>query len=300
METTLVFQEGIELPHFASCDLLRSAEGRQKLRDYYRGYAALARQQGVGFIIESATWRSNPDWSAELGYNDEMFRFVNKEAITLCQEIKREFATASSPMVVSGCIGPRGDGYQAQHKMTVQQAMDYHQTQIDLLRDAGAELISAMTITYHDEAAGIVLAARQAKIPVVISFTVETDGHLPSGETLQQAIESVDKLSGAYTAYYMINCAHPSHFRDRLHSQANWCKRIYGIRANASCKSHAELDESTELDEGNPVELGQLYTELLQILPHANILGGCCGTGHAHISEIHRACAPMFSRFNPR
>lgn len=132
-------------------------------------------------------------------------------------------------------------------------------------------------------------AARAAGMPVVISFTLETDGHLPSGQSLAEAIRETDAATDGAPAYYMINCAHPSHFRDRLAEGSDWRSRIRGLRANASRLSHAELDEATELDEGNPDELGADYRELRLLLPELAVFGGCCGTDHRHVEAIARA-----------
>src|SRR5690606_1931343 len=167
----------------------------------------------------------------------------------------------------------------------------YHQSQIQALCAAGADMISAMTMTNADEATGIVNAARAVSLPVAISFTVETNGTLPTGQSLGDAIAQVDQATGSGPAYYMVNCAHPSHFEAVLAGGAPWTRRIRGIRANASRQSHAELDNSTELDAGNPVELGQSYQRLLRELPQLNVLGGCCGTDVRHLRAISKACA---------
>lgn len=132
-------------------------------------------------------------------------------------------------------------------------------------------------------------------MPVVILFIVETDGKLPSGQTLKDAIETVDEATDGYAVYFMINCAHPTHF-ENVSTDEFWTKRISGIRANSSTKSHAELDERVELDEGNPAELDRQYRELLTKLPNLKVLGGCCGTDFRHISKIADFC--LHSTFN--
>ena len=149
-------------------------------------------------------------------------------------------------------------------------------------------------MNYAEEASGIARAAREAGMPVALSFTVETDGRLPTGQPLNEAIAQVDSETGAYPAYYMINCAHPTHFDTVLAPESEWINRIGGLRANASRMSHAELDEAEELDAGDPVELGQEYADLKRHLPNLTVLGGCCGTDHRHIEQIGLACAPIF------
>jgi S-methylmethionine-dependent homocysteine/selenocysteine methylase len=294
LETTLVFLEKLDLPCFAAFPLLGSAEGRKTLRRYYRTYAELAGRFGAGFILESPTWRANPDWAAKLGYSPAALESANREAIGLMHEIRAEFETAATPFFISGCLGPRGDGYQVGTAMTREQAARYHAPQIRTYRDAEADIVTAVTMTYAEEALGIADAAGVLEIPSVISFTVETDGRLPSGQTLREAIAFVDAKAAHAPAYYMINCAHPTHFASELPAGASWLSRIVGVRANASCRSHAELDASPDLDAGNPAELGEQYHLLRELLPRLNVFGGCCGTDHRHLEAICECClAPI-------
>lgn len=291
LETTLVFHDGLELPYFAAFDLLKDDEGTARLRDYFMEYAAIARHHGLGFILESPTWRASSDWGARLGYSDNGLDRMNLRAVELLMDIRHQVESDETPCVISGCIGPRGDGYQASETMTPAEAEAYHGRQIRSLRRAGADLVSAFTINTATEATGITRAARAADIPAVISFTLETDGRLPSGEQLGDAIEQVDQATDGGPAYYMINCAHPTHFRHVLDGGAAWLERIRGVRANASCKSHAELDASETLDDGDPVDLGDRYREMRHLMKNLNILGGCCGTDHRHVEAIAEACA---------
>jgi S-methylmethionine-dependent homocysteine/selenocysteine methylase len=242
-------------------------------------------------VLESPTWRANADWGAQIGYDTHTLADVNRKAIGLLLEIRAEQETASMPLVISGNIGPRGDGYRADRRMTTAEAQAYHRAQIETFAGTDADMVSAFTLNYVEEAIGIVQAARDCDVPVVISFTVGTDGRLPGGETLASAIERTDAATGAYAAYYMINCAHPEHFDHVLQGGGAWRARLRGLRANASRCSHSELDESTELDEGNPQELGGLYRALRSRLPQLNVLGGCCGTDHRHVEAIFVACA---------
>ncbi len=290
IETTLIYLEGLELPYFAAFDLVRKEDGRAALDRYYRSHATIARDHGTGFVLESATWRASADWGAKLNYSFADLVSVNHQAIAMLHELRAEFETPRTPMVISGCIGPRGDGYRADARMTVAEAETYHTMQARVFAEAGADLVSAITMTYVEEAIGVVRAARAASMPVVVSFTTETDSRLPSGQPLAEAIEQVDAVTQGVPAYYMVNCAHPTHFADVLATGAAWTKRIGGLRANASRKSHAELDAATALDIGDPVELGEQYRELRRLLPGIKVLGGCCGTDARHIHAISRAC----------
>lgn len=285
-ETTLIFHQGLHLPEFAAFDLLKDSFGYQTLVKYFRNYAQLAQKYRVGFILESITWRASRDWGTKLGYSAADLAAFNRLAVFLLEEIRDEYESRSTPMVISGCIGPRGDGYNPTELMNEIEAEDYHTEQITTLAQTNADLITAMTITNVAEAIGIVRAAQKSQIPVVISFTVETDGKLPTGESLEEAIESIDLMTNDAPVYYMVNCAHPLHFTHVLQQGEDWTKRIKAIRANASIKSHAELDEAEALDDGNPVELGMQYQKLQTLLPNLNILGGCCGTDIRHIEEI--------------
>ena len=215
---------------------------------------------------------------------------MNRESIRLMGDVRDQLETHDTPMVLSGCIGPRGDGYQANTAMTIEAARDYHATQINTYAATAADIVTAMTMTNMEEAAGIALAARQAGIPSVISFTLETDGKLPTGQSLKDAIIAVDAATGAAPAYYMINCAHPDHFADILEPGAVWMERLKGVRANASRMSHAELDACTELDDGDPEEFSALHAALTARYPNFTVLGGCCGTDHRHVGEVIAKC----------
>lgn len=290
LETILIFHEGVDLPAFASFPLLNSDAGSQRLRDYYSRFAQLAVSQGVGLVLEGATWRANPDWGAKLGFDAPALAEINRRSVDLMLDVRRAFETAASPMPISGNIGPRGDGYDPGALMTANEAEDYHGTQITVLAETAADYVSAFTITNTPEAIGIVRAAKRAKVPVVISFTLETDGKLPTGQSLEAAIAEVDVATESTAIYFMINCAHPTHFQEAMTPGAAWTLRIRGIRANASCRSHAELDAATGLDAGNPVELGRQYADLLKLHPHLTVLGGCCGTDLRHVEAISANC----------
>jgi len=294
IETTLIFQEGLELPDFAAFHLLKDSKGEAALRKYFRTYAEIAKRFGAGLVLESATWRASADWGTRLGYTPEALAQANRKAIRLLEEIRSELANEKIEVVISGCLGPRGDGYSLAQTMSDREAEAYHREQVETFAATAADMVTAITMNYVEEAIGIARAAESAGMPVVISFTVETDGRLPTGQTLRAAIEQVDAATSGYPSYYMINCAHPTHFEHVLAEAEPWAQRIRGLRANASRKSHAELNESPELDVGDPVELGMQHAGLKQRLPQLNVLGGCCGTDHRHVEQIASACLPFF------
>lgn len=290
LETDLIYNRGVDLPCFASVVLLRCFEGRRILEDYFRGYLSLARRLGLGCLLESASWRASPDWAPKLGLTLAELDALNSTSVEMLTALRPEYASDETPVLVSGCIGPRGDGYDPGRVMTADEAENYHYRQAAALASAGPDLLSAITMTNLDEAIGIARNAQRLRLPVVISFTVETDGRLPTGESLDSAVTAVDQATAGYPAYYMINCAHPTHFLSAVEQGGDWTMRIRGVRANASRCSHAELDAMTELDAGDPAELAHLYTQLREILPHLNVIGGCCGTDIRHVSAIAEAC----------
>jgi homocysteine S-methyltransferase len=295
IETSLIFNDGLELPDFAAFDLLKRPGGETALREYFRAYARIAARFKSGLILESATWRASVDWGLRLGYSPRDLEFVNRRAIALLEGVRSELKEAGTPAVVSGCIGPRGDGYQPARVMSADQARAYHRAQAETFAGTGADMVSAITMNYVEEAIGVAQAARDAGMPAAISFTVETDGRLPTGQPLGEAIGQVDAATGSYPSYYMLNCAHPEHFDFIFQNKPSWSGRIRGLRANASRKSHAELNESPELDIGNPTELGGQYAALRRdLLPNLNVMGGCCGTDYRHVESIAAACAPLF------
>lgn len=294
IETTLIFHDGLTLPDFAAFDLLKTSEGTDALRTYFRSYAEIARRFGTGLILESATWRASTDWGARLGYSAEALAGSNRQAIRLLDAMREEFETVECPIVISGCVGPRGDGYVPAAAMSEADAERYHGDQIRAFAGTAADMVSAITMNYTAEAIGIVRAARDAGMPVAISFTVETDGRLPTSQPLKSAIEEVDAKTDRYASYFGINCAHPSHFEDVVAAEGDWIHRVRAVRANASRKSHAELNESPEIDIGDPSELGADYKRLMARLPRLNVMGGCCGTDTRHVTCIAESCVPLF------
>ena len=287
LETTLIFHEGLELPDFASFDLLKDPAGVDALRRYYAPYVAIARERGTGIVLDTATWRASRDWGERLGYSPAELAEANRRAVELIREIAE--AAPDVPSVLNGVVGPRGDGYVVGKAMTADEAAEYHAEQIGTFAGAGVDMVSAITMTYVDEAIGVTRAASSVGLPVVISFTVETDGALPSGEALDSAIARVDEATDGAPAYYMVNCAHPTHFADALTTDAGWLARVKAIRANASSCSHAELDVATELDRGDVADLAGWYERLHSILPDLRVVGGCCGTDHEHVTAIAEA-----------
>lgn len=281
METDFIFHHGVDLPEFAAFPLLDTEEGRRLLSAYYDGYRAVASAAAAGLMLESPTWRANPDWGTRLGYDAAALERVNRQAVTYLRDLAQVWAATVATIVVNGMIGPRGDGYRADERMSAQEAAEYHRPQIEAL--AGADLVTAYTLTHAGEAIGIASAARDVGVPVAISFTVETDGLLPDGSSLAHAIESVDEQCPPH--HFLVNCAHPDHVARALAGgNGAWLNRIAGVRVNASILSHAELDDAIELDDGDPAQLARDTDRLRPLLPNLAIVGGCCGTDSRHVA----------------
>jgi homocysteine S-methyltransferase len=286
LETVMIFHEGLDLPNFAAFTLLETDQGRAALDRYFRKYAGLARAAGTGLVLDTATWRAGQTWGAVMGLDPEEVRKINLGAATFALRLRAALETPEMPVLLNGVIGPSGDGYVAGRALSPDESLARHSLQAWALADAGVDLVTAVTMTHSGEAIGVARAAREAGIPVAVSFTVETDGRLPSGETLAEAIAATDAETDSGPAYYMVNCAHPTHFSPVL--RGDWVGRIGGIRANASRMSHAELDVATELDDGDPDEFGALYRDLGGLLPNLRVIGGCCGSDHRHVEAASR------------
>jgi S-methylmethionine-dependent homocysteine/selenocysteine methylase len=288
VETDLIFNHGIAISEFAAHTLLPEPEGRAALERYFSGYLALAREMDAGFVLDTVTWKAHRHWAADLGETPDQLKAANADAVALAVEL-RERAGNPRPVVINAVIGPRGDAYRPDRRIAADEAQRYYAEQLGWLAATEADMVTGLTFNQAGEAVGLVRAAQAAGMPVAISFTTETDGRLPDGQPLREAIEQVDAESGAQAVYFMVNCAHPDHFASALDGE--WARRIRGIRANASRRSHAELDEAPELDIGNPAELADQYAELLRRLPWLNVFGACCGGDLRHVTRIAQAVA---------
>lgn len=293
LETCMVFQEGFELPLFAAFTMLDSDRGRRALDRYMVNFGKIAVRQEIGFIMDTPTWRASRRWADDLGISTATLKDIHQQAVMYLHSLREGLETEASPFVLNGVLGPQDDGYNPRNRMSANEAQEYHAQQIDWFAEFAADMVSAITMTYVEEALGIARAARRKDMPSAISFTLETDGQLPSGQSLGDAIRQVDTETNEAPAYFMINCAHPTHFIDVLKGGGDWTKRIRGVRANASRMSHEELDNAVELDDGDPDELAGQYRELRRLLPNLTVMGGCCGTDHRHVGAIGAACAHM-------
>ncbi|MGI3184950.1 homocysteine S-methyltransferase family protein [Nioella aestuarii] len=287
-ETWLMYKKGFELPEFSAFHLLNDSAAYDALLSYYRAFATLACQLETAFIFDSLSYRASRDWGALLGYSPEGLAEMNLRCLDLYRRAAQEAGLPDANVILSGCIGPKGDAYQRNEGLTAEKAQTYHAEQIATFVDGGADLVTALTLNMSEEAIGIARAAKAAGIASVISFTLDKDRRMKSGETLQEAIAKVDAATGSAPAYYMINCSHPLDFGPAL-EPAPWMQRVRGIRANASTLDHGTLCQLGHLEEGNPDELAAQYRELRDRFPWMNVFGGCCGTDVVHVQKIGQA-----------
>jgi homocysteine S-methyltransferase len=288
IETDLIFNNGIDIPEFAAHTLLSNPEGREAMTRYFEGFLALARSCDTGFILDSQTWKAHMHWAADLGANeDELYR-ANLESVAFIADIRNRHAAGNRPIVLNGIAGPTSDAYAPEDKVGARKSEDYHSRQMSWLAETEVDMVTGVTYPRADEAVGLVRAAGRFDLPVVISFTVETDGRLPTGRPLSDAIRLVDDSTAGAAAYFMVNCAHPDHFFHVLDG-SDWTRRIRGLRCNASRLSHAELDECEVLDDGDPDEMATEYRAIVETMPWLNIFGGCCGSDLRHVTRIAKA-----------
>ena len=285
-ETWLFFQQGFEAPEFAAIILMDDEVARQAMRRYFDGFLNMAAAAQTGFVLDTNTWRGCSHWGPKLNRSETEMLRLSSDAVSFAKEIRADWQSRVSPILVNGVVGPVGDGYAPGKVPEAAEARDLHLPQIKTFAQTGVDMVSAITMTNTGEAIGIAQAAMEERLPMVISFTVETDGRLPTGEPLGDAIHSVDAATNSAPIYYMINCAHPDHFRDAIATGADWVTRVGGVRANASRLSHAELDVAETLDDGNPTEFGHLHADLVGLLPNLRVFGGCCGTDHRHVECV--------------
>lgn len=283
-----MYKRGFELPEFSAFHLLNDKRSARALREYYSAFAEVAVKLGTPFIFDSLTYRASRDWGDLLGYSTSGLAEMNHKCFELYRECAIAAGLAQGDTVISGCIGPKGDAYQTNQDLTSESAETYHSEQIGTFKESGADIITALTLNTTEEAIGIARAAAKVGLPSVIAFTIEKDRKLRSGETLKQAIETVDAATVNAPAYYMINCSHPVDFGPALAVEP-WANRIRGLRANASSLDHGTLCQLGHLEEGDPDELASQYVDLRAAHPNMNVFGGCCGTDYAHVEKIGRA-----------
>jgi S-methylmethionine-dependent homocysteine/selenocysteine methylase len=285
-ETWLQYVDGFELRHFCAFELLDDPRGRVCMTDYHRKIVEAAVANGFGVINEGIHYRASRDWGALIGYSRDGLEEINIRGIEFYRDFAREYGSPETPMIVGGCIGPRGDAYETGRLPDAAEAEDYHSEQIATFMKAGADMVTAATFSGVEEAIGLTRAASAAGMPVAVSFFARTKGgRLEGGETLEEAIAAVDAATDNVPLYYMVNCSHPAEFEPGL-TPGDWTQRLGGFMPNAVAMETLTLCSLGHLEDGDPKELGGQMADLAKRYPHVNVWGGCCGTDGRHIGEI--------------
>lgn len=303
-ETYLLYLQGFDLQDFCAFELFDDEEAFSAFeRGFLRPTADAALAHGMGLVVDCLVWRASADWVVRRGRPLEALARINRTAVERMRRFVEDWrsehgaAAAGLPVRLVGELGPRGDGYVLDHgaRLDADQAQAYHRPQVEALAEAGVDVIGALTMTSVEEAVGIVRAARAVDRPVFVSPTVETDGTLPDGSTLGGFVERVDAATDGAPTFYQVNCAHPTHLEATLRAAAErgapWLRRLKGFRANASVRSHEELDASETLDAGDPPDLAARVARMRRDFD-LRIVGGCCGTDSRHMAAIAAACHP--------
>ncbi len=292
IETEIMYKWGHDMPHFAMFPLLERAAAAADIRGMYRRYLDVAARHGFAALIGGFDYRASPDWGALLGYSDEGLAEANLRSIDFLRGLAREYRDGLPDARIAGYVGPRGDAYSLNRTITEDEAAEYHAVQLATLKRAGVDLAWAVTFNNPAEARGVVRAAREIGVPLALSFSLTSSSRLASGQTLAEAVQSVDAASDGYPAFYALNCSHPLEFEPALTPGA-WQDRLRCIRPNAARIDKIALCKLGHLEEGDPHELGRQMADVARRFPQMDIWGGCCGTCESHLEEIARRVAEV-------
>lgn len=287
LETTIVYKEKIDLPCFAAITLLSTTQGTELLRRLYIKYVDVALSHNAGIVLEARVWRGAPIWAQPLGLTSAELIALNVKAVELLLDLRQQVETQSTPIVISGNIGPLSDAYKLSNRPGREFVREQYREQIKALVDAGVDMLSITTITDTEEMIAAIEIAREHDIPIHASFSVERDGKLLNHRNLEEAIAEVDTTTNGYAAYFGINCAHPAHVKELLKTMPESTRsRIGSFRGNASLRSHEELDNAAELDRGDIAKFATDFEDVARLLPSLRVAGGCCGTDEEHVAAV--------------
>ncbi len=288
-ETEILYKYGYDLPHFAMLPLLDDGRAMAELHGMYERYLDTAAAHGFGVLMAGMDYRASPDWAELLGYSPATLEDMQLRAIGFLRDVAKPYVDELPAVLIAGIVGPRGDAYTLDQRMSVEQAQDYHSTQIATLARAEVDLVEAMTFNSVPEAVGVARAAADVGLPASIAFTLDSNHRLHSGPSLREAIESVDAACGdARPAFYGINCSHPLEFLPAI-EPGSWFDRVRCLRPNAAMMDKIALCSLGHLESGDPVDLGRRMGAIAKQYPHIDIWGGCCGTWETHLDQIARS-----------
>lgn len=290
-ETELMYKYGFELPQFAMFPLLNNPDAVSKMREMFRSYLDVVANNGMCALMGGLDYRASPDWGELLGYSPAGLAEANHQSIAFLREIANEYASDIPEILIQGLIGPRGDAYARNAKITENEAEDYHSVQLETLKDTDVDLALAMTFNNIPESIGVARAAAKIGVPLGISLSLDSTSRLNSGPGLAEAITVIDAEVNQSPEFYSINCSHPVEYEPAI-VPGDWIDRVRGVRPNASKMEKIALCQIGHLEQGDPVELGELCGDLARRYPHMDIWGGCCGTWNTHLDEIAKNIAP--------
>jgi homocysteine S-methyltransferase len=284
-ETELLYKYGFALPQFALFPLLDNPQAVSKMREMFQSYLDVAVRHKMCALMGGLDYRASPDWGALLGYSPQSLADANLRSIEFLRDIAREYASDIPDIVIEGLIGPRGDAYERNASITVDEAEDYHSVQLETLKRANVDLALAITFNNVPESIGVARAAVKIGVPLAISLTLDGTSKLSSGPRLGEAITTIDRETDHAPEFYLVNCSHPVEYESAIEPDG-WIDRVRGVRPNASRMEKMALCQIGHLEDGDPVELGKLCGDLARRYPHMDIWGGCCGTWDRHLDEI--------------
>lgn len=287
IETRLIYEFGLPTHDFSSFVHLFTPEGRAALDAIYRGYMRVAGESRLPMQVGTPTWRAHPEGLARQGFaSPDDLRRVNEEAFRFLADMREELGLRDLVMI-AGVIGPRRDGYDPAAAPDAAEAEAYHRLQAQVLADFGVDLLYAPTFASAQELLGVARAMAATGLPYALAPVIDDDARLLDGTPLDAAVAMIDAATSPRPSQYLIGCTHAIHVT-RAQNSAHWPPngRVTGLKANASPLPPAELDRLDHLEQDDP----ETFADGLLSL-HAGgmrFLGGCCGTGEAHIAALAR------------
>lgn len=276
---------GLTLDEYvAMANLIYDEKGAIALTNLWNEYIDIARKYQLPFMATTPTRRANQERIKEAGCSENIIR----DNVKFLRNIQRN---SGIEMYVGGLMGCKGDAYTEEGALSERDAYVFHKWTAEQFEKAGADFLYAGIMPTLPEAAGMAKALESTDLPYIISFTIQEDGRLIDGTRITDAIRYIDEITSSKPICYMTNCVHPSIVYKALSQPFNENEivrsRFWGIQANTSPLSYAELDGSADLKCSEPEEFA---TEMMKLSDVGNfkIWGGCCGTDNRHMECVAR------------
>lgn len=276
-EYTLCIDDDVAL-----ANLIYDQKGRIALENLWKEYMNISQKYRLPFMATTSTRRANKERVLRAGYNEEII-FDN---VKFLDKIR---STSHMEMYIGGLMGCRGDAYTGANALNIEDAYDFHSWQTQLFKRGQVDFLYAGIMPALTEATGMARAMSDTEIPYIISFTIQEDGKLIDGHTIDYAIRYIDDNVNIKPIFYMTNCVHPDIVYEAISHKFNQTEnvrtRFIGIQANTSALPYSELDGSKELYSSSPIEIAEAMLKL-KLECNFKIFGGCCGTDNTHMEEI--------------